>query len=137
MGQSEKKGFQEQKENLGWQDQRALLGHLVLGEGMAIQGSQGNLVTSLGTKARMGQWAHMGPKVHLASRVYRESQDLGAQLDIQGKGTGILQHLKNQLSTNQKSPLLEEGLQSRRALHSSTFYLACLATRSQQATLGR
>ena len=45
----------------------------------------------------MGHLARMVLKGHPVSKVYPESQDLGDQQDIQEKGTGIHQHLRNPL----------------------------------------
>ena len=106
LGLWEKKGFQEQKGSLDWQDPRGLLGHQALGEGTVIQDYRESLVTILDTKARTGHQARMVPKGHPVSKVYPESQDLGDQLDILEKGTGIHLHLKNPLLKNLKNLLL-------------------------------
>ena len=134
LDQWDERGFREQKGNLDCQDPRGLLGHLVLGEGTAIQGYWESLDTILGTKARTGHLARMVPKGHPVSKVYPESQDQGEQQDIQEKGTGIHLYLRNPLLKNPKSPLLVRGHQDHINLF-STCYQACLATR--WATLKR
>ena len=124
-----KKGYQEQKGNLGWPAPRVPLGHLEPEGGMATLGFQANQVTTPATKAKTVQWAPMVQRGRLVSKESLESLDLGDHLDILVKGMAIQRQLKSQ--TNQRNLCLVQSLNDRRNRRNplSTCYQGSSATK--------